>query len=139
MPGVLEKTFFDGDIESAYNVISDYEAYPDILSDIIAAEVIEQKRNRSIVRFELKIVRKFFYTLALTAKKNKEVVWELVESDIMKSNVGRWGFAKHKNQTEATYEIDVTFGLLVPKMIVNAVVKGNLPKMFEEFNQAIRG
>ncbi len=138
MPGLTETTTFNGDISTTFGVISDYTAYPDILADIDKAEVLESKRNVTVVRFDLKIVKSFFYTLEIKTKKNKEIKWSLVESDIMKKNNGQWTFTEiDENETEAEYNIDVTFGLLVPKMVINSVVRGNLPKMFSQFNEAI--
>ncbi len=138
MAGVEEVHIFDGKVSRVFNVISDFMSYPDVISDIVSAEVIENKKTSTVVKFELKIVKNFYYILELKEKKNKEISWTLVESDIMKHNIGSWSFKKlDENQTQATYKIDVKFGLLVPKMIINAVVKGNLPQMFQEFNQAI--
>lgn len=136
MAGLQETTLFDAPIEAVYSVLSDYENYQDSLTDIIKSEIVSSKKGEIVARFELKIVKSFYYVLKLKQKKNKEISWTLVESDIMKSNDGSWTLKKKGEQTEAVYAIDITFGLFVPKMVINAVLKGNLPQLFADVEAA---
>jgi len=55
----------------------------------------------------------------------------------MRENRGSWDLQPQGTQTLATYSIEMTFGPLVPKAIVNALVETSLPKMLESFKKRV--
>jgi len=62
--------------------------------------------------------------------------WEFVEGDMMKKNSGSWALSPlDAHQTKAIYNIDISFGWLVPKPIVEQLTKAQLPEMLESFKK----
>ncbi len=52
----------------------------------------------------------------------------------MRQNQGSWLLeAQGDGRTRATYSIEMTFGPLVPRAVVNALVETSLPKMLSAF------
>ena len=69
---------------------------------------------------------------------NKRVVWSFVEGDFRDCS-GSWTFEEQdKGVTEATYEVDVEFGLFVPKKITELLVGNNLPVLMKNFKDYLR-
>jgi hypothetical protein len=54
----------------------------------------------------------------------------------MKENRGSWTFREvSPGETEATYQIELRVGLLVPGGVLDALVESSLPKMLQAFKR----
>jgi len=118
-----------------FQAITDFAAYPDFLPEVVSAVVRPGGTpERTVVDFELEVIRRFQYTLEFKITGEEEVVWKLVDSNFFKVNDGRWKLtAANENITQVEYELDVGFGFLVPKMITRKLTAINLPRMFDQF------
>jgi len=86
------------------------------------------------VDFELEVVKRFQYALQFQTKKPTEVRWSLVESNFFKTNSGVWSLKSlGAVRTSVHYELDVSFGFLVPGWITKKLTETSLPKMFDSF------
>jgi ribosome-associated toxin RatA of RatAB toxin-antitoxin module len=64
------------------------------------------------------------------------ISWRFVESNILKDNHGHWTLKDLGNgRTEVTYTLALDFKIYVPGMILNGLVKSQLPKMLESFEK----
>jgi ribosome-associated toxin RatA of RatAB toxin-antitoxin module len=123
---------YDVNIDKLFDVIVDYNSYPEFMDMVDEIEVLENSDTSAKVSYGLNLIKKFKYTLALTHEKPTKVTWELEDGDLFKSNTGYWELKKiDDNKTEVTYCIDVDFKVFAPKMIVNKVVSSNLPAMMQ--------
>lgn len=123
-------------IKTVFEVISDFEAYPEFLPE--TKEVtIEKKSGKNLrVSFAINLIKKIRYTLDIKLNPPNGLTWELVEGDLMKSNVGKWKLKESKKGvTEAVYEIDMNLGAMVPKAISNKLIGTNLPTMMKQFKE----
>ncbi len=118
-------------IQDFYAIVSDYERYPEFISEIKKAKVVCEKPKR--VEFTLELMKTFHYVLEMKEKAPSEVSWKLAESNLFQKNTGGWKLKEKKGVVEATYTLDVEFGFLVPSFIANPMVKRDLPKMIERF------
>jgi ribosome-associated toxin RatA of RatAB toxin-antitoxin module len=120
-------------IEVVYQVIRDFESYPDFLTTTDSAK--EKKLKSSLqVDFTVQVVKTIHYTLKFRLEEPTLVEWDLVKGDLMKKNTGAWRLTKVSDTlTEAVYQIDIDFGWLVPKMIIEQVTKTQLPETLEAF------
>src|SRR3989338_4009436 len=118
-------------IQDFYAIVSDYERYPEFISEIKKAKIVSEKPKR--VEFTLELMKTFHYVLEFKEKSPSEVSWKLVESNLFQKNTGGWKLKEKKDVLEATYTLDVEFGFLVPSFITNPMVKRDLPKMIERF------
>jgi coenzyme Q-binding protein COQ10 len=120
-------------IDTVYQVIRDFESYPDFLKTTDFAKEKNLKSGLQ-VHFKIQVVKTIEYTLKFECEEPRLVKWVLVKGDLMKKNSGQWELKKiAEDLTEATYQIDIDFGWLVPKMILEQVTKTQLPETLEAF------
>src|SRR5262245_55302807 len=123
-------------IKKVYEVITHFTDYPKFLSGSKGAKVLKKSGNRLEVEFKIEVIKTIAYTLEIHLSPPKGFTWSLVKGDFMRSNEGAWKLEeKKKGVTLATYEIDIDFGLLVPKSISNLLIGQNLPTMMKEFKE----
>jgi coenzyme Q-binding protein COQ10 len=135
MPGASRSIVIGAPIETVFGIITDYEKYPEFLSEVKAIRVSDRKVGEALVHYEVNVLKRIRYTLKLKEEKPRRVSWSLVEGELMRENRGSWLLEPQGNQTHATYSIEVTLGPFVPKAMVNVLVDSSLPKMLEAFKK----
>lgn len=124
--------------KKCYDVITDYESYPEFLKETTGVEIKKKSGNTAEVTFSLNLIKRFSYTLKMTGKPPSKIQWSFVEGDIMKSNDGEWILEEvKKGVTLATYTIEVNLGLLVPGAVSKMLIGSNLPNMLKSFKNRI--
>jgi ribosome-associated toxin RatA of RatAB toxin-antitoxin module len=129
---------FDASIDEVFTGLGEFKKYPEYIPGITGIEVLPPSKPGSIgkVRYELKIIKSFYYTLNMFTEKPSRIWWDLDESNIMKKSVGSWTLSDAGGgKTKAVYSLDITFKGLVPSAIVDQVTKANLPGMFSGFQK----
>jgi ribosome-associated toxin RatA of RatAB toxin-antitoxin module len=139
MPGASRSILIDAPIETVFGIITDYEKYPEFLSEVKAIRVSQRLEGEAVVQHEVNVLKTIRYTLKLKEEKPRRVSWSLIEGELMRENRGSWLLEPEGKQTRATYSIEMTLGPLVPKAIVNALVDSSLPKMLESFKKRAEG
>lgn len=135
MPGASRSILINAPIETVFGIITDYEKYPEFLSEVKAIRVSERRADEAVVQYQVSVIKTIRYTLRLKEEKPRRVSWSLVEGELMRENHGSWLLEPEGKQTRATYSIEMTLGPLVPKAMVNALVDSSLPKMLESFKK----
>lgn len=131
---------FDGSIEQVFTGIRQYAEYSKYLSGVTATEVLPPVLAGSVcrVRYDLKIIKTFHYTLHMFEESPKRIWWSLEESNIMKQSNGSWTFSDAGGgRTKAIYTLDIAFKGLVPSAIVDQITKANLPGMLKGMQKLI--
>ncbi len=122
---VPPKDFFD--------VISDYERYPEILPEMISAQIVHRDDAKTVAEFTINIIKRVSYTLALVERPPYRLEWELVKGPFNK-NSGCWQLEELENGwTHAHYSVDVSVGIFVPKSVSNRVVGKTMPAVLNHF------
>ena len=125
--------------EALFDVISDYERYPQFLSDMEAAQVVREDGSVRDVAFTLNLIKRLRYTLRLTEQRPVRVSWTLVEG-MFKRNSGSWTLEEvGPGRTRATYSIDLSVGVFVPGAITQRLVGKTLPATLEAFKARAEG
>lgn len=138
MTAVSQDIVFDAPIETAYAVIADFAKYPKFLKDMTSVKVIKSTKTSAEVSFALNLIKKIEYTLTLTLKSPTTVSWKLKSSDSLRKDSGSWKLKKmDANTTEATYTLDVEFGMLVPGFISKMLIGSSLPSTLLAFKKRI--
>jgi len=138
MSGAKESIIIDASREKVFDVISDFESYPEFLPEMKDVYVEEATAKEVVASFTLSLIKSIEYTLKIKLNKPTSVSWVLVEGEMMIRNTGSWKLKKlSAKKTEATYTIDVGFGLLVPSSVANMLVERSLPQMLENFRERI--
>jgi ribosome-associated toxin RatA of RatAB toxin-antitoxin module len=134
---IVKKTeIFDVDAESLYQVIIDYESYPEFVDGVSDINVLKESSTGASVEYSLNLIKTFTYVLEMKHEKNKSVSWKLKEGDIFKGNTGSWHLKDLGNgKTEVTYELEVDFKVFAPKMITDKLVANNVPSMLKAYHE----
>ncbi len=140
MAKVETEHVFRGSVEKVFNGIRKYEAYPDYLPGVTKIEVLPPKAKGSTcqVRYEINLIKKFYYVINMFEEAPNRMWWNLDDSNLMKQNDGSWDFTKKTaDSTKALYTLDVKFKGLVPSAITDQIAKANLPAMLAGFQKMI--
>jgi coenzyme Q-binding protein COQ10 len=136
MAGATRSIVINAPMEKMFAIIVDYEKYPEFLPEVKKIRLSNRKGNEVDVHYDAEIVKNVKYTLRLKEEKPNKVSWSFIEGEYMKDNRGSWVLEDlGGDKIKATYSIEVTVGMLVPKSIVNALVDSQLPKTLEAFKR----
>ena len=141
MAQLVTEYVFDAGIDKVFDGIRQYDKYPDYIQGVTGITVLPPKTSGSIcqVRYELKLIKSFHYTLDMFEDRPKRIYWHMAESNIMKKSDGSWDFvAVGDTKTKAVYTLDVVFSGLVPQKIVDQVTKANLPLLMTGMAKLVR-
>jgi ribosome-associated toxin RatA of RatAB toxin-antitoxin module len=137
MPKSVRSIVIQAPPDKCYAVIADFEKYPEFVSELKKAKVLSRDKNRSRIEFTIKVLKEINYTLDITGEPPTGLRWTLFKG-FMKKNDGGWKLKDvGGGRTEATYEVDVEFGLMVPSSVIKMLQENNLPKMLEAFKKRI--
>ena len=121
-----------------FQIITDYEKYPDFIKDLKTVKVTNKKGSGCDVTYEIDVIKRISYSLKMKTTPPDRIEWSFIRGDVMKDNQGFWDLEEiKKGVTKATYNINVKFGLFVPEMVTKALVGKNLPAMLESFKKRI--
>lgn len=130
MAQLVTEYVFHASREEAFDAIRQYSKYPEYIHGVTGIAVLPAKAKGSVcqVRYELKLIKSFHYTLNMFEERPRRIYWNLADSNIMKKSEGSWDFdAEEGGKTKATYALDIAFSGLVPQKIVDQLTKANLP------------
>ena len=126
--------------EKLFDVIVDYEKYPEFLPEVKKVKVEFGSGNVKEVTYTVDIKAKVItYTLKHTARPPDQLAWTMVRGEMMKGNDGAWELRKVPQGTEATYRIDLKLGALVPSMVERLLAEQSLPGLLANFKKRIEG
>jgi len=126
---------FDVNIDKIYNLMIDYEKYPEFVTGVSAIEILEQSDTHAKVKYSINLIKKVSYILNLKQVRPSEVSWTLESGDLFKKNNGKWLFKEiNEKQTEATFESEIELKVFAPKMVVNKLVGSSLPAMMKDYH-----
>lgn len=131
---------FAGSVKKVFSAITKFDLYPKYLPGVTSIKVGPPVAPGStcLVRYELNIIKTFYYELNMYEEVPYRIWWDLNDSNLMKVNSGSWTFvAAGKGKTKATYQVEAKFKGLVPSMITDQVAKANLPLMMKGFQRLI--
>ena len=120
-----------------FNIVSDYEKYPEFLNEVTHCKVIKTEGNRKLVEFTVSIMKDFKYNLWMTEQEPALISWEFASGDIFKTMKGQWKMQDEGGKCRASYNLEATFGLFVPSPIAKALVSVNLPNMISSYHKRV--
>ncbi len=135
MAGAKHTEVMDVELDALWDVITDYESYPDFVEGLESLKITKRDGNDVFADYVVSMFgKKVKYSLKHSEKPKKGLKWEMIEGEFFKFNNGAWDLKeKGKGKVEATYTVDVGFPLLVPKAIVNTLTGTQLPTMMAAF------
>ncbi len=139
MATVTKEVVVDAPIERFFDLVVDYERYPEFVPGIRTCRVRDAQGEKQ-VEYELDLgVKRIRYVLRMTEERPRRVAWSLVSGDMMKVSNGSWDLAPDGDRTRAVYAVEIQIARppLVPQLIVDRVsdelTRIQLPKTLEAF------
>lgn len=124
--------------EEFYQIVSDYEKYPEFLSEVKDTKILKSEGGKKLVEFQVSVIKDFSYKLWISEEPNKKISWVFDSGDIFKVSNGHWILEDEAGKTRATYWVEAKFNMFVPGPIAKALVSVNLPNMVAAYEKRIR-
>ena len=123
--------------EQFFSIISDFNKYPEFLSEVKSCKVVDTQGERKLVEYEVNLIKKFKYRLWFDELKPTSLRWTFESGEVFKTCDGSWSLQEENGKTRATYTAGATFGVFVPKMITNSLLSLNLPNMMASYHKRV--
>jgi ribosome-associated toxin RatA of RatAB toxin-antitoxin module len=139
MAVVTKQVLVDATVEQLYDVIVDYERYPEFVPGIRRCRIRDGGGERH-VEYELDLgIRRIKYVLRHEEQRPRRVSWSLVSGDMLKVSNGSWELSADGGKTRAVYSVEIQIARppLVPQALVDRVsdelTRVQLPRTIEAF------
>ncbi|HEX8440533.1 SRPBCC family protein [Archangium sp.] len=141
MPGASRSIVVNAPQEKVYDVIINYDRYPEWLTEVKKIRTSDRKGNEVKIHYEVDFkIKTIRYTILAREERPQRMSWSFVEGEVMKDNKGSWVLEPEgEGRTKVTYNVEVAVGPLVPKSILSALVDQSLPKMLEAVKRRAEG
>ncbi len=129
---------FNCTTEEFFKIVKDYEKYPEFLTEVKSVKVYKDSGNVKEMEYHVSLVKTFKYKLKVTEVPNKSVSFEFIGGDVFKTMKGSWQLADEGGKCAVDYNVEATFGMLVPESVAKPLVSANLPMMISNFKKRIK-
>lgn len=123
--------------EQFYSIISNFEKYPEFLSEVKSCQVVQTTGDRKLVEYNVSLIKTFKYRLWFEEKAPTLLKWTFESGEVFKTCEGSWELKSTEAGTHATYKVEATFGVFVPKMITQSLLSANLPNMMNSYKKRV--
>jgi coenzyme Q-binding protein COQ10 len=141
MSAVTREIFIDAPIDTVFDLIVDYERYPEFVPGIKACRVLPAGPERR-VEYELDLgIKRVKYVLRHVEDRPRKVAWSLVSGELMKVSNGSWELHPEGERTRARYSVEILISKppLVPQSVMDRIseelTRVQLPRTLEAFKQ----
>ncbi len=146
MAAVSQEVVIGIPVERFFDLLLDYERYPEFLPNLKACRVKSSQGHKDI-EYELDLgIKRIRYTLRHVEERPRRIAWSLVQGDMMKVSNGSWDLTDEGGRTRARYSVEIQIAKppLVPQAIVDRVsdelTRVQLPRTLQAFKaRAERG
>jgi ribosome-associated toxin RatA of RatAB toxin-antitoxin module len=127
----------------AYDVVTDFEAYPKLFPEFKTVRVLERRPGGVRVEFRVEVVLAVRYVLDLACDPEALTVdWTFVEGEIVVDSTGGWRFNLDREGTQVVYRAAVAIKAPLPGFIVrratDALVAASIPGMFASLDREVK-
>lgn len=125
----------DNSVDRVYNLLIDYDLYPEIMPEIKGVNVLSQRRISDTVEFTGRMIKWVRSTLRLRKFENREINWRQLEGDFL-LNRGSWKLRPvGEAATEVKFILKADIGASVPRFIVRKALELSIPRMLHRFRR----
>jgi len=144
---IQTKVEIDAPASVFWQVIADYEKYPEFLKDLKNVKVQKTEGNKKTVFHEAEIVKPITYTLELFEEVPlKKLSWRLIDCSkvsiafikfkVIEKNEGWWDVIENgPDKCTGVYNIDIKLNSKIPAALTEPVLKKNLPGTMAAFKK----
>ena len=134
--------------ESVFEVISDFERYPEFLPEIREARSDRSSERSALARFDLFILLHVRYSIEAELSSPHKISWKLNESNVLEVNQGSWEIESTDTGSHVRYSVEKNFMRklaaveielkgAVPEAILERLSGNHLDAMIERFRGRI--
>lgn len=138
MADVKHTEIFNCSPEQFFDLLIDYEKYPEFLNEVTDCKVLSDEGETKKVEFKVSVIKSIRYVNEQREIRPSEVSWSFIEGDLFKSMHGHWKLSEEGGKTKAEYFVDAQFGRFVPKMMTKTVLSVNLPAMMKAYHNRVK-
>ncbi len=138
MPGAQHTEVFNCTPSEFFNILIDYERYPEFLGEVKECRVLKTDGKKKLVEFKVSVMKTFSYTLWMNETEPTEVGWVFDKGDIFKTQSGGWKLSEEAGKTRANYNVEATFSMFVPGPIAKTLLTVNLPNMMSSYHKRVK-
>jgi coenzyme Q-binding protein COQ10 len=138
MASANTKEVFNCTVEEFFNLVSDYEKYSEFLPEVKSVKVYKNADGIKEMEYHVSLIKTFKYKLRIKEVKNESVNFEFIGGDVFKTMKGSWKLADQGGKCAIEYNVEATFGMLVPESMAKPLVTANLPMMISNFKKRIK-
>lgn len=137
MADVKHVEVFNCSPEQFFDLLVDYESYPDFLNEVQSCKVTETQGDMKKVEYKVSVIKTFQYVNEHKEIRPTEVSWKFLSGDLFKTMKGHWKLSDEGGKTRAEYFVEANFGLFVPKAMTKTVLSVNLPAMMKSYHERV--
>ena len=123
--------------ETVFQVISDFERYPEFLPEIREARFDRQDNESAFAHFDLFILLHVRYSLSLKLLSPNKISWELTDSNVLEANRGAWEIERTDTGSHVRYQVEISLKGSVPQGILDRLSGNHLDAMLARFEERI--
>ncbi|RME16288.1 MAG: polyketide cyclase [Bdellovibrio sp.] len=123
--------------EQFFKIITDYEKYPEFLTEVKECRILQEEGNKKLVEYKINLIRSFTYRLWMTEEPFTKVSWVFDSGDLFKVSTGSWVLEEDAGKTRATYTLEAKFKMFVPGPVAKTLVNVNLPNMMSAYHKRV--
>lgn len=138
MASANTKEVFNCSKEEFFKIVSDYEKYPEFLPQVKSVVVYKNADGVKEMEYHVSVIKTFKYKLRAKEVLNESVSFEFIGGDVFKSMKGSWKLSDQGGKCAIEYNVEASFGLLVPDSIAKPLVTADLPVMMSNFKKRIK-
>lgn len=138
MASANAKEVFNCSVEEFFKIVSDYEKYPEFLPEVKSVKIYKTSGDTKEMEYHVSLIKTFKYKLKVTDKKPSSVSFEFIGGDVFKTMKGSWKLSNDKGKCAVEYNVEATFGMLVPESMAKPLVSANLPLMMANFKKRVK-
>ena len=138
MASANTKEVFNCNCEEFFEIVSDYEKYPEFLPEVKSVKIVKNSSDSKEMEYQVSLIKTFKYRLRAKEVKNESVIFEFIGGDVFKTMKGSWKLTDQKGKCAVEYNVEATFGMLVPESMAKPLVSANLPLMMANFKKRVK-
>lgn len=139
MAGANHTEVFNCTPTEFYNLVVDYEKYPEFLSEVKACKVLKSEPGSKTVEYKVSVIKSITYQLKTKEVEPSLVSWEFASGDVFKTMNGSWKIEEAPGgKSKCTYAVEGTFKIFVPGPVANTLLNVNLPAMMAAYHKRIK-
>lgn len=140
MPYIETKTLIKGEGRKIYEIISNMQAYPDFMQDLISVDILERGEGYTLSHWVSDVDgRKIVWTEKDEFyPEDLKITYRQTEGDLKKME-GEWKIKEEGGCCEVSLSVDFEFGIPMIAGLLNPILKKKVRENSDNMLRALKG